>query len=385
MPHPAYLHIGPPKTGSTYVQQLLWLNRDHLLAQGILYPARNRAHHFQAAGDVVDHGAMNASKADLAGRWQDLCSLAAAHDGPVVISHELFSAATADNVRTVVGDLADRELHVLFTARNVRALFESRFQEGFKNGRTWTAEEFVERSLRSQDSSELHVGRSGKALRTWAQAVPPERFHVITMPPPGSPRTLLFDRFCSVIGFDTTDAVLETSRVNESIGAVEAELLRRIASRPGADWSPSAQLYLKHDFVPRVLAGRKGQRRISFCDPEVLRALREQTRLMVALIEELGLHVVGDLAELEAAQSALPTAAEGAESTDVSDAELVEVALEGLRWFARNTSELEAERKLLKKQVRRLQAARTKHTDLISTLRAARQELRDRLSAVQRG
>ncbi len=356
MARPAYLHIGPPKTGSTYLQQLVWLNRDQLLAQGICYPARNRAHQFQAAGDVVDQGTMSASKANLAGRWQALCALAAEHDGPVVISHELFSAATPDNVRTVVADLADRELHVLFTARNARALFESQFQEGFKNGRTWTAESFIERSITSKDSSQLHVGRCGKALRNWGAAVPPQRFHVITMPPPGAPRTLLFDRFCSVIGFDTTDAVLETTRANESLGAVEAELLRRIASQPGSDRSRSAQVYLKHTFVPRFLAHREGQRKIGFHDPDVLRAMSEQTRLMVALIDELRCDVVGDLAELEAPESARPTSPE---SNDVTDAELIELALESLRWFALNASELEQDRKVLKQQVRRLQTARS--------------------------
>jgi len=379
--HPAYLHIGPPKTGSTYLQNLLWLNRDRLLTQGICYPAHNPAQHFQAAGDLVDRGAIHISKATLAGRWQQLCSLIRQHDGPVVVSHELFSAATPDNVRTVVADLADRELHILFTARSARALFESQYQEGIKNGRTWTVEKFIERLPTPKDGSELQVGRSGKALQTWGAAVPPERFHVITMPPPGSPRTLLFDRFCSVIGFDTTDAVLEATRVNESIGAVEAELLRRLASEPGADWSPSAQFYLKHDFVPKFLAQREGQRRIGFRDPDVLRATSEQTRRMVALIEELRFDVVGDLAELEAAESATSTSLK---SNDVTDAELVALALESLRWFVRNATEPERKRKRFRKRGGGLQARSTKQGRLISTLRVAGQGLREHLSAQRR-
>jgi hypothetical protein len=367
VPHPVYLHVGPPKTGTTYLQQLLWLNRDNLLKQGILYPADRWGHQYHAAADLVDGGAIGLEPEVTSGRWKDLVALIGAHEGPVVVSHELFSGASPANIEQLVSDLADRELHVVFTARNARALRESWFQEGLKNGRTWTLSKFLHTTVKEGPTTEMTVGRSGRAINSWGAVVPPERFHVVTLPPPGAPRTLLFERFCEVIGFDPTDAVLETTRVNESIGVVEAELLHRLNVREDEGWTPQAQLVIKHRLVPRFLAQRPGQRKIRIQDPAVLESLVEQTRALTRAISERGFHVVGDLAELEAAQAAMSTDPEGAE---VSEAELLETALDSIRWFAIRTAELEAEKKKLREQVR--------------AAVEARRELRQRLRAVKR-
>lgn len=41
MQHPViYLHIGAPKTGTTYLQNVLWRNRERLRTDGLLYPGR---------------------------------------------------------------------------------------------------------------------------------------------------------------------------------------------------------------------------------------------------------------------------------------------------------------------------------------------------------
>lgn len=344
MPHPVYLHIGPPKTGTTYVQELLWLNRGKLLEQGILYPADARSHHFHAAVDVVGVGLLEVDTAEAAGRWDDLVALIRGHDGPTVISHENFSGATEEKAARISTDLAGRELHVLLTARNVRSLYESQFQEGLKNGRKWNFDSFVATKRLVGSRGEMIIGRSGTAITTWSAVVPPERFHVIVMPPPGAARTLLFDRFCAVIGFDPSDALLETERVNESIGVVEAELLRRLNRGRGDDWTDGAQLFVKHRLVPHLLAGRKGQRKIRTTDPQTLDALMEQTRLLASTIREHRFDVVGDLAELEAAQAAMPAEPDGGPA---SDEEVLDVALQSLRWSVVRAAELEAQMRLL--------------------------------------
>src|SRR3954451_9965956 len=48
------VHVGAPKTGTSFVQDVLWLNREALAAQGVLYPAERFDEHFLAALDLME-------------------------------------------------------------------------------------------------------------------------------------------------------------------------------------------------------------------------------------------------------------------------------------------------------------------------------------------
>ena len=46
------LHIGAPKSGTTYLQRLLWQNRAELAAAGVGLPGENQREMFEAAIEV---------------------------------------------------------------------------------------------------------------------------------------------------------------------------------------------------------------------------------------------------------------------------------------------------------------------------------------------
>src|SRR3954452_7154638 len=48
----AVLHIGAPKTGTTFVQQVLWHNRARLAEKGVDYPFTGPREHFAATMDL---------------------------------------------------------------------------------------------------------------------------------------------------------------------------------------------------------------------------------------------------------------------------------------------------------------------------------------------
>jgi hypothetical protein len=47
-----YLHIGAPKTGTTYLQEVLFRNRARLAEHGVLYPGDSTAAHYAAVLDL---------------------------------------------------------------------------------------------------------------------------------------------------------------------------------------------------------------------------------------------------------------------------------------------------------------------------------------------
>ncbi len=55
-----YRHVGPVKTGSTYLQQLLWTNRQSLAEQGVFHPCEHDNEMWFATNDVQD-GALSTS------------------------------------------------------------------------------------------------------------------------------------------------------------------------------------------------------------------------------------------------------------------------------------------------------------------------------------
>ena len=65
------LHVGTPKTGTSYFQDVLFRNREVLAAVGIAYPATRHDSHFLAALDLMQLP-WGGLQSDAIGAWDDL-------------------------------------------------------------------------------------------------------------------------------------------------------------------------------------------------------------------------------------------------------------------------------------------------------------------------
>ena len=92
-----FLHIGAPKTGTTYLQNVLWSNRSTLLQAGVLYPGLSKDAQFHAAMDLRQAYFQEHLNPAVPGAWERLVAQARAWRGDVVISHELFSMLDSFN------------------------------------------------------------------------------------------------------------------------------------------------------------------------------------------------------------------------------------------------------------------------------------------------
>jgi hypothetical protein len=301
IPRAVYLHIGPPKTGTTYLQEVLWRNRDRLAASDLTYPGSGPADHFHAALDLRGIAFGGYENPRTVGAWDRLAARArAARTRQVVISHEVLAGADEAQIARVVADFGGSEVHVVYCARDLARQLPALWQESLKNRHTRTYGRFLRRALPEDDRPPTGPWRVQDAVGTlarWSASVPRERIHVVTVPAAGTPRETLWRRFCQVLGISPEGFDLEVGRANRSLGAVDAEMLRQLNSRlpPELPW-PAYERIVKARFSRRADAGSSGERlRVPLRYKAAVHVRAERSR---AALAEAGYEVVGDLDDL---------------------------------------------------------------------------------------
>ena len=262
-----FLHIGEPKTGTTFIQQVLWSNRAELAAQGVVLPGHHPQDHFRASQDLRGIEKLASDPAGpWTGDWEILASQAKQPGKTAVISHELFSAADSGQAAHAVRSLQPAQVHIVLTVRDMATLLPAEWQETVKhrNARSWEdwLSDVIDRESVDADRRQWWFWRVHDTLailRLWAEHVPPERIHVITNPPRGSAAGLLWERFASLLSIDPACADLSRARPNASLGMAETEFLRRLnQALPGPDEVPDwfYMWNVKETVAHRALAGR---------------------------------------------------------------------------------------------------------------------------------
>lgn len=298
-----FLHIGVPKTGTTFLQAVLWRQRDLALDQGVLLPLSGVADHHLACLDLLGRPDRVESPEQVSGSWQRVVDTVTRHPGDALVSHELFALATPDQAARAVTELAagGREVHVILTVRDLARQLPSLWQETVKAARTWTLTEFLRETRAgatagAQDLTQLQDYAA--LVARWSQMLPAERVHLVTVPPRSAPPALLWERFCSVVGLDPQAFALDVPHANDSLGAEQTELLRRVnlALAGRMAWPAPYMATVKRAFARGVLAPRPGSR-ITLPATE-LAWVTDYASRQVQLLGESGADVVGDLSEL---------------------------------------------------------------------------------------
>jgi hypothetical protein len=293
------LHIGGPKTGTTYLQTVMWRNRPALAEQGLLYPGDRRMDHHDATL-AVREASMGGRLEQTRTAWQRLTTAAAEHPGDAILSHEFYCAATAEQAARAIEHLGPEKVHLVFTVRDYVRAVPAYWQEALKmrypDGLGAYTRAALDRTL-TGPWSWLTLDAAA-ILQRWSSTLPPERVHVITVPAAGAPKTLLWQRYAKVLGIAPESCVTDVAVANESLGVAQAELLRRLKPRLDDDFHEGSVMYrwvrevLGHQILVPQGGPRVGLRR---GEAEAFRDLSAQA---AAEIREAGYHVVGDLAEL---------------------------------------------------------------------------------------
>lgn len=225
-----HLHIGLPKTATTYLQAGLWRHRDALAERGVLLPGRNHRRHLLASLEFRDDPKLATRPGDVGQPWRDLVEEVGRWRGEsAVISHEFFGPANVEQVRRGVDQLAPAEVHVIVTARPMTELAPSRWQEWVKNGGRRPIDRFPRR--RDYDPHDAWGWGSfdlADVLSRWSQVVPPERIHVLPTGDPGAGPEEIWERFLDVLEVPGEPLPAPERPVNVRLGLVQVEALRRV-------------------------------------------------------------------------------------------------------------------------------------------------------------
>jgi hypothetical protein len=329
-----HLHIGEPKTGTTYLQQVLWTNRARLLERGLLIPGKRPSAHWAAAQDLRQAEEVeNDPFGPMRGAWDRLAAEALAAPRAAVISQELLAAVDAEQAARAVASLQPAEVHIVLTVRDIATLLPAEWQETVKHRNTrpwreWLGAVIDEESV-SPDRRRWWFWRvhdTLEILRIWSAVVPAQRLHVVTVPAARTEPDLLWRRFAQVIGIDPAIADAAPRHGNRSLRLPEVEFLRRLnlaLPERYPDW-----LYvrsIKDGLAHDAFAGRAdGDAERLYLPRERDEWARTYAESLVAGLRASAYDVVGDPDELLPP----PLPEQRPDPSDVADSQLVAAALD---------------------------------------------------------
>ena len=248
-----YLHIGAPKTGTTYLQDRLTLNAASLADHGVHFPSRSPLvspglFHFRAALDLLGQD-WGGEPGHAAGNWDALVKRVRRKSGTVVVSHEILAPARAEHVARAMADLDGQRGPRRLLRPGPRPGPPRRLAGEHQAGppvelpqvppQDPAREAVVLPRLRpAHGPGHLGVGAATRAHPRRDRAAPPRPDARSSRPQtprqrpveatPGDP---LWLRFCEVFGIDPTWAPRDSDRTNQSLGVAETQLIRQLNRR----------------------------------------------------------------------------------------------------------------------------------------------------------
>lgn len=291
-----YLHIGAPKSGTTFLQTMVWENKPLLREAGVLLPGSTRRTHIaMATWARTDYPSPAQHRV-----WTQLRDEIAGWPGTALVSCEWFTMVSDRLIARLVEGLQPAEVHVVFTARSPARTLPAAWQERLKLGDSVDLSDMLE-SLEAADNERWNWATldPSRILPRWAKHIPQDRIHLVTLPPSGTASSVLWTRFAQACDIPVTELTQSKAFANESLTAEAARLMQLIGPQlleeigsEGYDKYRWIRNYLSH-----TLLARQDGHKIRLL-PEELAALEEHTDRAIATLEAGGFDVVGDLTDL---------------------------------------------------------------------------------------
>ncbi len=321
----AYFHVGLMKTGTTYLQDRVLANRDSLAESGIHFAGAVWSRQVRAAQDLMHLDQDDPRIAALSvGAWDELVAeIRGRRDGATLVSMEFLSFAGRRALNRIAQDLADVDLHVIVTVRDVTSTIPAQWQTSVTSGSTHTWSDFqagVQRSTSALWPVHAVRGDTGvrefrrtqdvsRVLRIWGRVVPPERLHVVTVPLDRSEPDVLWRRFATALGVDPARAPEPARKTNPSLGDASTELVRRLNVALEGTLTWDLNHTIKTPLAAKVLAARRGDEGRPALAPATADFARSWNQRSREAVRRSGAQLVGSLDDLPIDASLEPAGA----------------------------------------------------------------------------
>ena len=178
MSRKVYVHVGAPKTGTTYLQDRLSKNAKSLAAHDVHLPSRaplmsTGMFHFRAALDLMGQD-WGGAPGHAEGSWEAMVRRVRRAGGTSIISHEILAPADPEAVARLKRDLSDSEIHIVYSARDLARQAPAGWQESVKQGRRWKYARFLAR-LRNGRPWFARAIDLPTVLGAWGNGLSPEQ------------------------------------------------------------------------------------------------------------------------------------------------------------------------------------------------------------------
>jgi hypothetical protein len=264
-PRQVVLHVGLPKTGTTYLQEGFVRHRDALLACGVSYPKFGQEHlagHHNLTLHLRGMPVVSADYGDLSAEGAVRRAIDENSNANVLLSSEGFSALAAGGVATLLRAIAECEPRVVVYLRRRSQLMASSWQEAVKHGSPLGLLEYVASRVLGSGARTL---RFEQVLTSIAQAFGREAMRVIVYDHLLEDGVDIMDHFTStILDLDGFEASRDRStKSNQAVGAAQLEVVRAVnqllLARGGItsiQLTSSLQRLLMHDAAARDLVRR---------------------------------------------------------------------------------------------------------------------------------
>lgn len=361
-----FLHIGPPKTGTSFLQEAWYQHRPEMAERGLLYPGVAREEQFQACAVAVGKKAVvEQMRPDALRAWDRLTRKVSEWEGDALLSSEHYALGRTASVAPIMERLhqvAD-EVHLVAGARDLARQIPADWQQTVKQGSVSTFEEFWRHLAEKERTTFWFHQDLPQVLQRWGSSLPPERVHVVVHGRPGTPHRVLWENMCAVLGIEP-DFLRPVARTNESLNAVQVELIRRANLAMGDTRSDLRTKRAMRTLIGAgVFADTSDSARLTL-PADAAEWLAARSRRMVDELRALDHHVLGDLDDLLV--PAEPPA--GRVPDVVDDAEISALAPAVIARLVESEVERRAEMRALRDELAR---ARSRHRVLARRLQDA--------------
>lgn len=304
-----FIHIGAPKTGTKYLQGLLWENRELLERHGVHLPGKRQRFHFAAGSDLIgDPGETYEDRVrteSQSGGWDRFRNAVAMSDAATAIfTDERLAALPPEAIERLTEADLGREIHIVYAARDLAAALPSTWQTAVRHGATETLDDWVGAMVRSRPNKEpapwfWQVSDAAAVLARWSAAVAaPAHFHVITVPRPDQEPEELWRRFASVVGLPSDRPPNPPRRENRSLSYAQVEFLRRMNSELGEAVEPARYRRLVRGVLANQVMSHQAAGPRPVLPEQFLPDVTDHATRIATALSSSGVDIVGDLADV---------------------------------------------------------------------------------------